>query len=242
MSIAVKGVVLTAKPFKETDIAMNIFTVEFGKITVIAKHIRKSKKHAPAFLQPFSYSLFNLAQSKGIYYVDSAEDTQLFYNLRTDIDKLAIGQYFLEIINSLPQNYNENPELLRLLLNSLYLLSGSDIDKTIIKIVFELRFTLFEGYLNNEIDMCNICEKNKVSYWDFEKGFICSNCVQKGSIPLTTSLISAIKHIISSENASTYSFEMNKSGLAKLNKLSEKYVSFCLETEFKTLNFFSMKK
>ena len=126
MTSEINGIVLKSKPFGNTDKLLTVFTEQEGKITVLAKSVRASKKSV-LFTQPFVYSDFILFRTCGIYTVDQANIINAFYGLSNDIISLSAGQYFLELTDQLPSQMTSGEEgfLLKLLLNSLYLLANN---------------------------------------------------------------------------------------------------------------------
>lgn len=90
----------------------------------------------------------------------------MFYELRLDIEKLALAQYFCELmINIVPEGAETVPYL-RLILNSLYFVANGKRPMPLIKAVFELRLLSLAGFMPNLVccDKCKIYE-SKIMYF-----------------------------------------------------------------------------
>lgn len=236
----VNGIVLRAAPFKESSAVLTLLTAERGKLAVVAQGVRKIKKSG-LFAQPFSYSEFILSQGKGMPVCRSAELKETFYGLREDMDRLAIGQYLLETSLLVGEESPDGEEHLKLLLNSLYLLSRkeSGISPEAVKCVYELKFAYISGY-GADPELCGDCGK-EAEYWSFDEGFICRDCAAEKATaihPVSTAVKKAIKHILTAEGISAYSFRMSEKAFGDLSALSEKYLEAKTETHFKALEFY----
>ncbi|MBQ6809584.1 MAG: DNA repair protein RecO [Clostridia bacterium] len=237
----VNGIVLRAAPFKESSAVLTLLTAERGKIAVVAQGVRKVKKSG-LFAQPFSYSEFVLSQSKGLPVCRSADLKETFYGLREDMDRLAIGQYLLEISLLVGEDVTDGSDFLKLLLNSLYLLSRkeSGISPAVVKTVYELKFAALSGY-GVDPEICTDCGKT-AEYWSFEEGFLCGNCAtEKFAVihPVSSAVKKALTHILSTDGKGSYSFKMSEKAFGDLSTLSEKYLEAKTETRFRALEFIS---
>lgn len=234
MNKSVKGLVLKSVVFKDNDLLLTIFTAETGKMNVLCRGIRRSKK-TQLYAQPFVYSEFDLFCGRGLAVVDHAEVCEPFYNLRNDIQRLSLAQYFGDVASFITQGRNSK-ELLRLLLNSLSLLADSRFDNEIIKIVFELRYALIEGFAPSAAS-CSICGA-PARVWKFDEGLLCQACAHHGGYPLSDAIVEAIGHILTTEGMRTYGFQMNEQAVQYLNQLTSLYISYQLDTDFQSLKYY----
>lgn len=237
----VNGIVLRAAPFKESSAVLTLLTAERGKMSVVAQGVRKVKKSG-LYAQPFSYSEFALSESKGLPVCRSAELKETFYGLREDMDRLAIGQYFLETSLLVGEEATDGAEFLKLLLNSLYLLSRkeSGIDPFVVKTVYELKFAYLCGF-GVIADTCAECG-GSAEYWSFDDGFLCGECAsERNSVihPVSPAVCKAITHILSTDGKASFAFKMSEKAFGDLSTLSEKYLEAKTETRFRALDFFA---
>lgn len=233
MDLVTDGIVLKARPYGERDMILTLLTPERGRITVMARSVGKNKKQSVLYAQNFVFSHYVLFKGKGMYVVDSAEVVEPFYGLRQDIFRLALAQYFADVAAKSGEEV-DCAALCSLLLNSLYLLSSTDLDERLIKLVFETKYCVIEGVFPPV--QCVRCGKDPVK-WSFKEGFACSECAD--GYPITPGMVSALRHIVSSEGKRAYLFSMNEDSARYLSRLLSDYVSFVADTTFSSLEYYN---
>ena len=73
------------------------------------------------------------------YSINSCDTIEMFYNIRTDLDKIKYAVHITKIIQD-ATNENENSyKILQLYLNTLYMISETDKDADFILSVFKLK-------------------------------------------------------------------------------------------------------
>ena len=232
MDLQTDGVVVKARPYGERDRILTLLTPDHGKITVLARSVGKNKKQSVLYAQPFAFSRFVLFKGRGMYVVDSADVQEPFYGLRARLSRLALAQYLTDVAAKSGEE-TDAAALCSLLLNSLYLLSETDLDETAIKLVFEVRYCLYAGLLP-EI-ACVRCGAAPVK-WSFENGFLCRDCGD--GFPITPGMAAALRHIVSSDGKRAYLFSMNEDSARYLSKLTSDYVSYITETTYPSLDYY----
>lgn len=205
-----------------------------------AKNIKSKKFTATS---QFAYSEFVLYEGKELYNVTDANEIEIFYNLRTDIETLSAAQYFAELIVATVSESGDYAQILRLLLNSLYFLcNGQSVYK--IKTVFELRLMAELGFMPNII-ACRECGEYTAEkyYFDIPDGsIVCENCIlhpRDGMLPLSKTHTDIMRYIFYSDFNQIFSFNASEDILRYLSSVSEKYVENVAERTFKTLNYFN---
>ena len=114
----VKGLVLRETDYKEADRILSVLTAEKGVITVKARGVRRKNSRLRSGCQILSYSELTLFEKNGFYSINEAEPLELFSDLRTDIELLALGSYFAQVLETVGEGDPSAPELLSLGLNS----------------------------------------------------------------------------------------------------------------------------
>lgn len=90
-----------------------------------------------------------LYQGTSTYHINSCETIEMFYNLRTDLDKLKYASHITKIICDVT-NENENSyKILQLFLNTLYTISETDKNMNLIVSIFKLRLMCILGFAPN---------------------------------------------------------------------------------------------
>lgn len=242
MYLTIKGLILRITNYNDTDALLNILTHSHGKLTVKARGLRRKNSSLSAPCQLLAYSEFVLFEHKGMYTINEARNVELFHSLRSDLNKLSLGSYFVQVADVLSQEDQPNPELLSLVLNSLYAVSKLNLRELLVKTVFELRCACLAGY-TPELSGCVNCKNETPDRFDVSSGYLeCSGCRDENSdgirMPVTAGVLDAMRYICYCDPKQLYSFSVSDATLLALSQLSEMYLSTQLERGFSTLDFY----
>lgn len=240
MHLSVDGIVLQAREYGRSAKLLTLLTRQKGRITVIAPGAGSLKSRLKACATPFTYSSFMLFKNGDQYKVDSADVHELFYGLSGDIDRLALGQYFLEVAARLSREETEEEELLRLLLNSLYLLSR-DADPVHVKLVFELRCASVSGFMP-DFETCAVCGRDVPGWIDVYGGrLVCVDCTQRPApdgFYLDAAAKDALRHIFYAPLGRIFSFQLSGAAKEQLSRFAERFLLAQTDERFSTLEFY----
>ena len=125
MQCKTDGLVIREINVGESDRIVTILTREKGVVRASARGARTVKSRVSPAVQVLTHSDFTLFRGRELYIIDEAEPLHFFLGVRQDLDRLALAQYFAQLMESLaPQE--ENAEIyLRLALNALYLVESA---------------------------------------------------------------------------------------------------------------------
>ena len=121
--IVLKGLVLRSTDYKESSKMLTVLTDVLGKVSVSARGATRLKSRIGAACQPLVFSEMTLSESKERYYLKEASTLEMFSGLTSDLKAYALGCYFLELLDASCPETVEEPEVLALGLNALWLLS-----------------------------------------------------------------------------------------------------------------------
>ncbi len=241
MRINSEGIILKEQNIREKDKLVYVLTKNNGLIHAFvhgAKNIKNKKGSATGLL---CYSRLSFYSSKDAYIIDEAEPIEVFFNLRNNLENLALAQYFSELAMALVQEGEESEEYLRLILNSIYFLANEKLPREQIKAIYELRIMCIAGYMPNLV-ACKKCGEYETNtmYMDISDGLLyCENCAPSSSlIALNKGLVSALRHIAFSDFDKIFSFKIAEEDLADLSFVTERYLLSGLERNFNTLQFY----
>jgi DNA repair protein RecO (recombination protein O) len=242
MYMTVQGIVLRVTDYNDRDALLTLLTTRHGKLTVKARGLRRKNSPLVAPCQLLAYGEFTLFEYRGQYTINEAHSLELFTPLRRDLTKLSLGTYFAQAAEVLSQEDYPSPELQSLLLNCLYALSRLDLPEAQIKAVFELRAACLSGY-TPDLFGCHICGSQTPDRFDLSAGQLeCINCRSRESngirMPVTPSLLEAMRYICLCDPKRLFSFQLGKETLEQLGNLTEAYLTTQLERGFSTLDFY----
>lgn len=230
--VKTKGIVLSEVNFSESDKMLTVLTPDLGKISCVAKGARKTQSKLLASSQIFAFSELVLYRSRGEnYYINSAELIEPFYAIRSDYDRLTCAMDCVKFIRKYIQENQMSVYILKLLLNTIYLLSINGKDTRMIKVVFELKATCLLGFKPDFI-ACVECGNSKTIGFSMRKGgLVCEECgiIDKGIINLSEGAIFAIRYIVQSDLKKLFSFEVSNEVLEEIEFFNNIYLKDKLE-------------
>ena len=244
MHLSTDGIVIKQRNIGEEDKIITVLTRDSGVIDASVRGARRIKSRLLSSVGLFSYSDFIFYKGKSNYIVNSAESKESFYAIADDIEKLSLAFYLCDLIYNLASDGDGSEELLRLLLNSLYLLKSTDKSVKIIKAVFELKSMQYSGYMPDFFGCSRCgCNNGQGFYFDVKDGrIICAECLGDGFgpnfVPLPPKTLLAARLILTSDVAKAFSFTLSDSELRVLSDVCEKFVIHQLNKKLKTLEFY----
>lgn len=238
--IKAEGIVTKEVNFGEADKILTILTKEHGKITAFAAGVRRHRSKLIAGCAHLAFSEFTLIKTTKMYKVTGASPIEVFYPLRENLDALCFATYFAELANELTEENVKSYDIIRLLLNSLYMVSEKKLSPYLAKTIFELRAMCIAGFAPN-IKNCLSCEEEKNDVWfsAHEGDIFCNDCAagNMGYVHLPEAVYAALLHICFSSDNKLFSFNVAEGTLKFLNELTESYVRIHIGKEFSSLTY-----
>ena len=146
MKLSTDGLILKEMSISDNDKLITILTRKKGVIRAFVKGAKNLKNKNAAATQLLCYSRFTIYKGRDKYIIDESQLEELFFELRGDIEKLSIAQYFCELCISVIPEETYSEDFLRLILNALFFLCKDKLDKELVKSLVEMRLMSFSGY------------------------------------------------------------------------------------------------
>ena len=241
--LVIKGIVLRVTPTKEADYILTLLTDSLGKIALVARGARRKGSRIAAACELLAFSELTIYARGNWYYLDEASTISLFDGVRQDIELLSLASYFAEMTECVTAEGEEAPEILSLLLNSLYALSELKKPQTLVKAAFELKLLALSGY-EPLLDGCAVCGAHApVSpVFDAQQGVVfCRGCAGLGAsglLPLDEGSLAAMRHVLFSEPKRMLSFALNGETEQRFSAACEVFAKIQLDRRFRTLDFY----
>lgn len=251
------GLVIAERELGDNDKLLTILTERFGKLCVIGKGVKSVKNRHMATTQLFSYASFGLRKRGNFYYITDSDLIENYYDIRNDIQKLALASYICDVVCDVTAEDKEDDEILRLGLNTLFAIAKDIKPLKIIKACFELRIASECGFMP-DLTACSKCGETmpNASVLDILDGVIvCDKCrkerfsanvenvffqngYQKPIATLTISTLSAMRYVINAEQERFLSFNLGEDEWDEFCEACEKYLLNQLERGFYSLEFY----
>lgn len=114
-----KGVILATRSFSEADRLIVIYSRNYGKVTVIAKGVRKPISKKGRNVEVFNIIKFAAARGKSLDILMEVELIDTHKKVRNDLKRATVAYYFIETTGRITRDEEKNPELYNLLVNYL---------------------------------------------------------------------------------------------------------------------------
>ena len=162
--------VLHTRPYRETSLLINALTMEYGKISLVARGIRKKKSAQPAILQPLIPLLISYSGRTTLYMLQQVETNGPSYNLK---ERILLSTFYLNelLIKLLP---DEEPH------DNIFIYYKNTLEKLTCTTNLEMELRLFEKQLLKTLGygieltkttLNEIIEPQEYYSYQFEHGF-----------------------------------------------------------------------
>ena len=239
-NLVVKGIVISESNMGDFDKMLTILTPNLGKINCSARGARRPKSTLMAGSQFLCFGEYMLFKGSDIYTINSINTIELFYNIRTDLDKLMYASYITKIINDITTENQNSFNTLKLFLNTIYAISETDKDLDFVVTIFKLRLLKILGFMP-EVSKCVTCgERENISFFSIrDNGFKCSKCAKldNGAIEISSATVNSIKYALGADSKKIFSFTISKETLKELKLVVDLYFNEKLEKEYKMETF-----
>ena len=228
------------------DRLLTLLTKDFGVISAAARGANHPRSSLASSTELFCYGKFGLFRYRDNNTVDSAEVENSFFELRKDLTALSLATYLAELCVELAPPEEPAEEYLRLILNTLYMLSKKKRSVWLLKPLFELRLLTMAGFMP-DLTACSCCgkfEAEKDMLFDIATGEICcEECYSpeddtEKPILLPAAVLAAMRHIIYSRFEQIYNFSLPDEALYSLTRISESYLKYHIQRGYNSLDFF----
>lgn len=166
------------------DLLITFLSLLHGKISVVAKNAKKSRKRFSGLLEPFtSLNLVCRRPARGgIPILQEASMDRPFSGIRGDVEKTAYASYWSEIVNGWLEEGKKQERIFYLLYYCLRELASDAIPARALSIIFQVRFLMLAGFAP-DFTACMVCHclldgvlGNHVYLDPASGGIVCVKC------------------------------------------------------------------
>lgn len=226
-TIKVSGIIIAEHNMGDFDKMVTMLTPNLGKISCSARGARRPKSQLMAGTQYLCFGEYMLFKGSDTYTINSCETIEMFYNVRTDLDKLMCAADITKIINAVTTENQNSYNTLKLFLNTIYTISETDKDLNFVTSVFKLRLSKVLGFTPN-VNECVCCRiKENLTHFSFkDNGFKCEACAKQdtGAFKMSEGTKSGIIYSIKADPKKIFSFNVNDVSKKELDVISKIYL------------------
>lgn len=238
-----EGIVLKSMEYQEADKIVTIYTKDYGKITAIAKGVRKTKSKFGSSLEILTYSIFLFYKGRNLDIVSQTEILESFFSTCKEVIKFAFAANCIEVVNRLTEEREINIGLFNLLKEVLHYLKKSN-DPKLLSLSFKWQTMSILGYrpsLNNCCRCNKSVEDQKEMYFNIrEGGLVCNNCTAKdkeGCVKVSLYFNKLVRKILITPLSTISSAIIPDKKMKELEKITDLYIAYHSEKSFKTDRF-----
>ena len=229
--------------FKEADKIVTIYTKDYGKITAIAKGVRKTKSKFGSSLEILTHSVFLLYKGRNIDIVSQTEILESFFSTSKNVIKFAFAANCVEMVNKLTEEREINIGLFNLLKEVLHYLRKTD-DPKLLTLSSKWQTMSLLGY-RPSINRCCRCNKGvedqKEMYFNVkEGGLVCNHCIaedNEGCISVSLYFVKLLRKILITHLSTISNATIPDNKMKELEKITNIYIGYHSEKSFKTDRF-----
>lgn len=229
----VDAIVLRHQRYGEADRLLTIFSREHGKLRLIAKGARKTTSRKAGHLEPFMRSILQLAQGRDLWIVTQAETINAFLPIREDLERMGIASYVIELLDKFSFEDGANPQLYRLVVETLERLCTADPVFVILRF-YEMRLLDIMGY-RPQLFQCISCQediKAEDQYFSaLVGGVICPRCSHKYEDirKISVDALKYLRHFQRSSYKDALAAAPAESVVNEVERIMQWYLTYILE-------------
>lgn len=241
MTHLIRGIILRKQDYRESDRLFVIYTDELGKISAVAKGVRKIKSKMAGHLELFSIVNLMVAPGKTNYQIAGAAREKNFLNIKSDLGKTVLASFCLEIVDVFTKTDHSDLKIYELLLEILEIFNEAKI-KSFLKLYalskfFVLKLLAILGW-TPELYTCVKC-KNKITssrnFFDAGRGGLtCGQC-GGGELPISTAAIKISRFVLENNFKKIVALKITKAHVGELAKIIDIFTEVHRDRELKSL-------
>jgi len=234
-----RSIILKNRDLRETDGLLTIFSEKEGKITAVAKGVKKTRSSLRGCVQPFCHSLLFYSRGREMDLITQGKIIDFYGNSREDINRTLYSVYLMELLDKSLMERVPLPNLYGTVVRILELLNEQGLNLMLVR-YFESRLLVSLGY-KPVVNQCVNCGSKQLNNFNFslvEGGLICSSCVKPGDlfISLRGESVALIKLLCEGPLQAVQRVKASPAAMQQLEMFLERYLEYHLERRFKLKN------
>lgn len=114
-----QSLVLSRRDFRESDQIISFYTLEKGKVEVLARGVKKITSKNSAHLESFSYVEAEIISGKELSHLGGVQPINYFINIRQDLQKSLTAGYIVDLLDKIIHEGEKDEKLFGVTLNFL---------------------------------------------------------------------------------------------------------------------------
>lgn len=225
MDVTTKAVAISATDYKESDKYVLLYSLEYGKISVLARGIRKATAKLRFAADQFCFGNYELAQTGDRFTLKTCEQLESFYSLREDVVTYYAACTIAESLMNYTEEGQSEPTLFVETLKALEALSCGT-EPLLVVLRYLLKF--FEiGGIKLQLNSCVVCGRSDKRYFlSLQRGgLVCDTCREIDDIAVSLRAHSCCKMVENIDYSRIANINVSNDIVKEALTLCYKYIS-----------------
>jgi DNA repair protein RecO (recombination protein O) len=236
-----EAIVLKRHDFGEADRILTLYTPDRGKVSAIAKGVRRIASRKGGHVELFTHAAVLLAEGRNLHVLTQAETIESYRAVREDLERTTYACYMAETVDRFTgEDLGQRPtfELLR---DSLAALSDAE-DPALVARYFEMRLLGQLGY-RPQLFYCATCDAgldpDGNAFSPEAGGAVCPRCAanEGGAIALDPGAFRVLRFLQTRDWDLVRQVRVSPVTRAALERLMHAYVRHLLERDLASVKF-----
>lgn len=239
-----RGIVLRARPMKDDDRHYTVFTEGHGKVSLLAKGMRKTRSKMSPHMAAFGIVELMVARGKRMDRLAGANLASVNRGVMDSLGKTALAQSFLLAVDSLTRRELPEQRIFALLREFMEVIERSDsTEKGYRNMIFDTAVVKLLDILGLglEVDVCVVCRRApepEGNGLDTLKGGIeCASCRTETSHPIGGDTVKVLRFMRSEPLRYSLMLRMDEQTRRQVAYIVEVLLTSHLEARFDPLRY-----
>ena len=240
-TIRTEVIVLRERDFGEADCLLTLLTPGYGKLSAIAKGVRRPSSRKAGHLDLYMRSDVLLAKGRNLDVVTQAETLDAYRPVREDLLRSSYATYGVELLDRFTPEREANPSLYQLLTQALGWISTSE-NLPLTARYYELQLLALVGFMP-ELHHCvvngELVEPEDQFFDPVAGGAVCPSCGdgRSGGQSITMSTLKILRFLQRSAYSALADLRVRPPVEAELEQVLLRYITVLLERQVKSVDF-----
>jgi DNA repair protein RecO (recombination protein O) len=241
-SFRTEAIILRRQDLGEADRLLTLYTPEFGKLSVVAKGVRKPNGRNTGHVEMFARSSMLLARGRELHVVNQADMTESFLPIREDLARAAYASYVIELLDRFTEPEEQNTPLYRLLNDALGWLTDMGYDLRLAARFYELSLLRLVGY-QPDFFQCvagfEDIEPQDQFFSAAEGGLMCPEHAEgnPGVLAISLSALKTLRYLQTRDFEVIRILKLSEGCHIEIERIIQHYIVYLLERRLKSVDF-----
>jgi len=236
-----EAIVLRRRDLGEADRILSVYSLDRGKLRLVAKGVRRPGSRKAGHLEPFTRAQLLVARGRDLDLITQAEALEPHAALRSDLIRLGHAAYAVELLDRFTVEEGSHRPLYHLLRETLERLAAGASPAVALRF-YELHLLEGAGF-RPELERCVAGRERILAEDQFfsveEGGVLCPRCGpgRPGARPISMAALKVLRHLQRSDWEAVEGLALRPAVLEELERVMEAHLTYLLERRLNAPDF-----